>query len=153
MGRIIRRLLIMLSVTLNLAVGLYALLHAGGTVKPALAEVALTRAQTQDMAALQKRTRERHNRLQQELQLQQNALPAQLKTDTIDRLAIKTSLDAIAATQKSIQELTVEEILGCKHILSKDQCGCLIDSIGHRLHGSKPCCPGQCPMADKTKTK
>jgi hypothetical protein len=153
MGRMIRRLLILVSVTLNLAVGVYALLHAG-PAKPALAQVNLTKSQSQDMAALQEQTRSRTRALQQELQQRQATLLGLLKSDTIDRAAIRASLEAIAQTQQEIQELTVEEILGCKRILSKDQCGCLIDSIGMKLHGRTPCAPGQCPMAQpQSRTK
>jgi hypothetical protein len=131
MGRLIPRLLFLLSLAFNAAFLVYLLT---GTRPPATANMAnlprLTAESRQQMRLLRRELQPQYARLQNRLTEVQTQLLTALRADPVDTKEVDACLQNISAVQLEWQQVTVAEILQCKHFLSSRDCACLLERLG-----------------------
>lgn len=140
MGKIITRLIFILSISINIAFGINIFMTNGKSDQQKQLPLNLTDTQKSQLEKIRLKNHQKNEHMKKKISAYQERMIAALHSETVDREEINHCIDGISAIQKEIQQNTINEILQIKKHLDPQQCNCLVDNINTQMkQGSKPC--------------
>lgn len=140
MGKLIIRLIIILSISINIAfaIHLFTSIHAGSKAKSL--ELNLTELQKSQIKKNRLKSHQENELLKKKIAECQERMIAILQSETVDKEKTNHCIEEISSIQKEIQRNTIEEIIQIKKYLNPHQCNCLVQGISAQMkQSSKPC--------------
>ena len=128
MGRIVWRIVFVLSLSLNLAfVG--SLVFSDSVAEGQSSSLILSEKQKQEVARIQQIVRQKNESIKRKLFACQRDLLTALNQDHVDKDKITKCIEDISTMQKQIQMNAVDQILQIRQHLDKSQCNCLMKEL------------------------
>ncbi len=139
MGRIVWRIIFVVSIGLNAAF-LIHLLSGHACLTASSRELNLSAQQQNQLQQLRLNYHRLNESVRKEIAGCQERMLAELNREKIDKKQINQCIEKIGNLQKKLQQNTVEEIIQVKEFLSPQQCNCLIDQLKTRMkkQGGRP---------------
>ncbi|MCK4765700.1 MAG: periplasmic heavy metal sensor [Candidatus Aminicenantes bacterium] len=146
MGKIILRLLFILSLSFNIA--FTAHLFLSPKKSPArdesIKELNLTKEQQEKIRSASAAIDRENRELSAKVAECREELLKVLQAREVDKEKASQCIKDISVLQQQIQENTIKKILISKQHLSHEQCRCFMDNIGKKMHVHPDCCPHDC---------
>ena len=148
MGRIVWRIVVVLSISLNLAF-IGSILFPGSTDGERGAPLKLSELQKQQVMQIQQTIHKKNEVIKKKIASCQKDLLAALNQENIDKVKINQCIEDISALQKEIQLNAVDQILQMRQHLDKNQCNCLMNELEAGMTNKNQPCSKACCMPEK----
>ena len=149
MGRIVWRIVVVLSISLNLAF-IGSILFPGSTDGERGAQLKLSQQQKQQVMQIQQTIHKKNEVIKKKIGSCQKDLLAALNQEKIDKDKINECIEDISAMQKEIQLNAVDQIVQMRRHLDKDQCDCLMEELHAKMaQENRPCDKACCRPEEK----
>jgi hypothetical protein len=148
MARIVWRIVIVLSISLNLAF-LGSMLFSTNTVEEQRAPLNLSEKQKQEVAKIQLTIHRKNELIKGKIVACQKDLLAAISQEHTDRSKINKCIEDISVMQREIQMNAVDQILQIRQHLDKDQCDCLMKELAADMGKKNQPCDKDCCQVKK----
>ena len=139
MGKIIIRIIVLLSLSLNIVLG-YHVLNTPGQAE-LNDSLELSKEQESRLNEIHHKMNSSNEKLKHEIADCQKKLVKMLKGTQVDKVKINHCINMISSLQKKLQQNTIDEILKIKTVLNQKQCTCFMDNLDKTV---KQSCKEQC---------
>lgn len=159
MGKLVLRILFILSISFNLAFLGYLILSPQKTAAQdsLMIDLHLSHEQAKNIRSASAAIDLENIDLKTKVVECQEELVKVLQDPEVDKEKAFQCIKDINALQQKIQENTLKKILICKEHLSHDQCSCLMDNMCKKMHINPDHCQKHCKIKKrinrKSKTK
>ena len=150
MGKTIIKIIIILSVSLNIALAIHLFTPSTQAGEDQPLPLNLTEAQKKQVSQIHEEKHSDNEVLKRHIAQCQQKMMGMLKAQNIDKKEIYQCIDKISELQKGLQRNTVDTIIRMKKVLDNKQCTCLIDGLNSKMAGASKECTSDCC---KPKTK
>ena len=144
MGKLILRILFILSLSFNAAFLVYLVSHQK-TSPVDRVDLNLSAEQQKQVQEIRLKKHRQNEAIKREISRSQESMMSALRAAVVDRKQVNRHVKEINHLQQQLQQNTVEEILELKRLLDSEQCTCLMDGLDAEMkHSMAPCTKACC---------